>query len=153
MKSNSTLNEITISSNFIKSTYFIESKEELLNKIYEFADRFNYSREMTVYYFIKQCLKEETYQRFKRDIIDEVYYIAAIWASKEETIQKVRPKSFHDVKKKKHQLVFTKLYIDTINYIDSQYKIGSTERAIELELYISLLNNLACIKRISTKNN
>jgi len=115
------------------------------------------------YYFIMSILSQNLKNIFEEDIFESLFMDAATWASSKETKQKIRPKTFKDIKSKKSQRYFTKISKAIVLTLIQEHLIEGTglEKQIvkdyslnyikfqdELASYTNLLYEVSCIRRI-----
>jgi len=158
------MSSLTFPDPFLKRLSTEKDLEVIYDNISIIGEREDFTLDESKYYFVISILAHGLKPIYDKDIFESLFYEVACWASSKETKQKIRPKSFADVKSKKSKKHFTKLskaltlalikeYIvskedgaDTL--LKDNFQINYIKFQDELSIYTNLLYEISCIRRI-----
>ena len=157
--------QFEITNPFTSATYLrgfiLNDIKILMEKVDKLAKNLNSRREVILYYLVRSLLERDMFFNVREETRDKIFFEAVYWASKTETKQKNRPKSFNGVGDKKIERFFTKMTHSIISALIVKHDINqndihkSTVKEIkynlELSTYLNFLFEISCIKR--SRNN
>jgi len=159
--------QFNIANPFCSTTYvrgFVNCNyEELKVKIKILSEDLSCDNDLIVYYLVKTLLDYDMFFKLKSSTYEDLFYNAAYWASRAETKQKNRPKSFNGVGDKKTERFFTKLTHSVmsaliikhnISFDSDIHKSSMAEIKFNLELseFLNLMFEISCVKRNRNNN-
>jgi len=129
-----------------------QTEQELREKLINYSEINNYENIQVIYFYIIAALRTGQYFEIDREIIINLFFEAAYWASAKETRQKLRPKCISDIKIKKKQHLFIQLSKELMVAITRKYfnlpkDPDNIKYNVEVSNYLDILYEISCIKR------
>lgn len=139
---------ITIPLNFIKkSVQNYQNKKDLLEILKDYSIKNKIDLEILKFFFIKEVLRNNLFFKLDVDSRDSILFDAIFIASLNENKNKIRPKTYKDIKDDRQDTMLISLQKELIKSLFRNLDNTSFEFNITLNKYLLFFNDLSCVKR------